>query len=316
MSKILFIFILILSSCAFFPEEEIIRQPQIARNINNTTIRTYTANIGDVRLFSNLMASYVPVREERLSFELDSIMISNIYVQIGDYVQEGDIVASLHMPELVQAYRDMEREEEWVRLHIQSAQIRRISATDRAVYNNEIHFLSQQLDILQLQREYLENEIEKRLLRAPLDGVVTHVMAVHEGMLSNALHTLMVISDPTETVFAVRGNLLINDTHIIHFNHDSYNSIVIDQDEEFSYLVITDDIFNILGNPFIQIILDEVQDVLRIPVSALRTAGDRAFVHVLVDGVRVLQDVEVGLIGNEFVEIISGLQEGDNIVLG
>jgi HlyD family secretion protein len=56
-------------------------------------------------------------------------------------------------------------------------------------------------------------------------------------------------------------------------------------------------------------------DVLTIPLSALHVDGTGSTVQRLVDGVLTSVPVEVGAVGSERVEIVSGLAEGDEIVL-
>jgi HlyD family secretion protein len=54
--------------------------------------------------------------------------------------------------------------------------------------------------------------------------------------------------------------------------------------------------------------------VLRIPLRALKENG-RKYVQVLVNGVPAEKDVAVGLESNDFVEITSGLTEGETVVI-
>ncbi|MEV8514328.1 efflux RND transporter periplasmic adaptor subunit [Dactylosporangium sp. NPDC051484] len=59
----------------------------------------------------------------------------------------------------------------------------------------------------------------------------------------------------------------------------------------------------------------EAQDVLRIPSTALRTAGGQRTVTVRVNGQNEERQVEVGITGGGFVEVKSGLQAGDQVVI-
>jgi HlyD family secretion protein len=63
----------------------------------------------------------------------------------------------------------------------------------------------------------------------------------------------------------------------------------------------------------IEVILQERPEVLRIPTRAL-IDGKRVFVYDPADGRVHVRDVQVGLRNWEFVEITSGLQEGDAVV--
>lgn len=64
----------------------------------------------------------------------------------------------------------------------------------------------------------------------------------------------------------------------------------------------------------VQVVVDEAEDVLAVPASAVTTAGGRSTVTVLENGVEVRRTVEVGVRGDTLVEIRSGLDEGDEVV--
>ncbi|MER7273700.1 efflux RND transporter periplasmic adaptor subunit [Dactylosporangium sp. NPDC000244] len=59
----------------------------------------------------------------------------------------------------------------------------------------------------------------------------------------------------------------------------------------------------------------EAQNVLRIPSTALRTAGGQRTVQVTVNGQTEERQVEVGITGGGFVEVKSGLQAGEQVVI-
>jgi RND family efflux transporter MFP subunit len=57
------------------------------------------------------------------------------------------------------------------------------------------------------------------------------------------------------------------------------------------------------------------QNVLLIPESALRTVGQRTFVTVVEDGKQTETEIQIGLRSNGMVEVASGLNEGEKVVL-
>jgi macrolide-specific efflux system membrane fusion protein len=64
----------------------------------------------------------------------------------------------------------------------------------------------------------------------------------------------------------------------------------------------------------VRLILEEVNDVLYVPFNTVKKANAREFVYVLTDGVRTIRDVEIGLEGNALTEIVSGLEEGEEVI--
>lgn len=64
-----------------------------------------------------------------------------------------------------------------------------------------------------------------------------------------------------------------------------------------------------------QVVTGQAQDVLLVPSAAVTTAGGQSTVTVVQNGQQVSTPVEVGLEGDQFTEITSGLSEGDEIVI-
>jgi macrolide-specific efflux system membrane fusion protein len=66
----------------------------------------------------------------------------------------------------------------------------------------------------------------------------------------------------------------------------------------------------------VSIVLDAATDVTLVPVSAVQQQGNRSFVQVMANGQPVERDVTTGLNDKVNIEIRSGLNEGDTVVLG
>ena len=65
----------------------------------------------------------------------------------------------------------------------------------------------------------------------------------------------------------------------------------------------------------IQVVLQEKSDVLLVPKTAVRTIGNRRTVELAQGSGRRAATVEVGITGDKDVEIVSGLQEGQVVLL-
>lgn len=64
-----------------------------------------------------------------------------------------------------------------------------------------------------------------------------------------------------------------------------------------------------------KVLVDQAEDVLRLPASAVRGTGDRGTVTLVRAGVQQTVTVEVGLRGDQYLQITSGLSAGDQVVL-
>lgn len=66
----------------------------------------------------------------------------------------------------------------------------------------------------------------------------------------------------------------------------------------------------------VSVVVGEVADAIRVPTAAVRTAGNRHVVTVVAaDGSQSQRDVTVGIEGNTFVEIQSGLTVGEQVAI-
>jgi macrolide-specific efflux system membrane fusion protein len=59
----------------------------------------------------------------------------------------------------------------------------------------------------------------------------------------------------------------------------------------------------------------QADNAIRVPASALRTNGTRHLVTVVVNGAAEVRAVEIGVEGNSFVEVTSGLTVGEQVVI-
>jgi macrolide-specific efflux system membrane fusion protein len=65
----------------------------------------------------------------------------------------------------------------------------------------------------------------------------------------------------------------------------------------------------------ISITTSQAKDVLAVPTSAVTTVGSRSFVVELSSGTPVDKAVRVGIVGYSYTQLISGVKEGDRVVL-
>ena len=64
-----------------------------------------------------------------------------------------------------------------------------------------------------------------------------------------------------------------------------------------------------------EIIVDERNDILYIPVEALEKENGETVVYVVKDGKKEARKITTGLKSLSYVEVIDGLEEGENVVI-
>ena len=67
---------------------------------------------------------------------------------------------------------------------------------------------------------------------------------------------------------------------------------------------------------YIDLIAQQLNQVLCLPQRVIQTADGQEFVYVLnEEGMKVMQDVKIGVQIDGYVEILEGLAEGDSVIV-
>ena len=335
LSLLILCVLLFVSGCFAMPIEDPPMMPPVVHVPETQYLRTAPVMRGDVVRIANLIANYVPAHEERLTFDIGGMRIMGIYVNLGDTVSEGDIIATLYRPEITSQLESAKRRYEWLQLDISHLRRRRnAGAVTHSHFSSEMSMLEKELDLLQMELEYLTRENDRRYLRAGMDGTISQVMHFTEGMVSHVLASVATVADLSYSIFMVRLffdelYMDVGDVFTLLLNTEPFLVVVIDPDEfgvdraggwgREVFLTFYDVAPIVPAMPFANIhaVLEKSENTLHIPLRALHRASERTFVYVLTeDGLRVLRDVEVGLRGNTGYEILSGLYEGEMVILG
>ncbi len=179
----------------------------------------------------------------------------------------------------------------------------------------------------------LREELDSTRLYAPISGVVTWISRqAQEGDTVQAFQRLLRLADPEDLVFEYQGRdareFDVGMTCTVMVRDEEYPGTVIltprsvpfDQREEYEDTVqirVEGPVRDVRAgtNATAQLVLAEREDVLVLPKRAVQRYATRRYVHVLVNGVRVERDVEIGLETATEVEIVRGLEAGEEVVL-
>ena len=335
------IFLLVfLTGCFAMPVEAPILPPPVISVPVVPTFSTTPVARGNVQMERTQMALYMPVREERLTFDVADVPILGIFVAHGDTVQAGDIIAALYMPEIQNEIYQLGHRRTRLEMELRQINERHQLALSIAETSGEpvddMHFIENrastlaELAIIDRHIEYLRIHDEARYLRASFDGVITRVAAFEEGMTSVTWQVIAIVSDSTYTAFVIRGRMaqspVPGQIFTMIINDNDYLVQVVDPDEfgftrnalfPTEYFLIFLEAPPVLQNNtmgMVQLASATAYDVLYIPRTLLRQVEDRTFVFVIENGLRTVRNVEIGLEGNTTVEIVSGLAEGELVI--
>jgi len=193
-----------------------------------------------------------------------------------------------------------------------------------------------------LNLESAQRALDETTLTAPVSGTVTAVAAsARETVGTTAMVTLAEVSEPLvefyldetdleliavgyevevtfdalpDTVFS--GHVLSVDPVLVEVSGAPAIRAVakLEPDEEQSSLLAT----LLMGvNASVEVIAGSAENALLVPTEALREIAPGEYaVFVMVDGELQMRQVEVGLMDYTYAEIISGLEQGDQVSTG
>lgn len=321
-----------LSGCYFLPEEEEILTPPLSEP-EQVTYKTHTVAKGDLEYFIKGQGYFVSTSSETLQYGNVSGKIRDIYVKTGDKVTKGQLIAEIETGDLSYTIEEQ-------RLNVKIAEIN-LSNAKISGNANSISVAQHNLDIAKLRlNKYLKQQEDARLY-SNIDGIVVYMANLEPGSTISTYATICRIADP--------------DDLLISFSHDDIKKLVhgmemtvklgnLDQtitgkivqvpsdvpvtasDSEKNSVRIALDIPEEMGSledydvelgesVYVSVLMDSREDVIVLPTGYVNKVGTRRYVKVLKNGIPEERDVELGLQSGNVVEIVSGLEVGEIIVI-
>ena len=336
-----------LSGCFLLPEEpEIPALPLVTSQIEEE-YKTETVQKGDLELTADVSFSNVPLQEEDLKFSISGQRYGGIYVQVGDSVKAGDLVAEMNNSAVNSQIASIDKQLSLLAIEldiaVQSLEVARQlnvqAGKDISDYEKKVTQLEDEAYILNLRRQELEDEKESRRLYASIDGTVTYAKTINSGSTTIKNSTVVTIANREEYILSAYTEhheaLVVGEKYTVTIGDADYEAVVVEAEElgfepesrdnkgtyeEKVYLVLTgEDLFfeseNFRGE--VHLVLDSRQDVMWLPAKAVVTIGGQPMVYYQDEtGLRSAKAVETGLEADSGIEIISGLETGDEVIVG
>jgi len=326
------------SGCYLLPdEEEILEAPEVkASDVSYTTV---TAKKKDLEKKIVTTGTVTAERQYPLSYEKQSGVISKFYVRAGDEVSKGDVICDLDTADLDFQIEQKELNVEKAKLNVQiiyenggtQAQI------DSAYVDQQL--IEKELAKLQAQKEGSE-------LVSPIDGIVSSISDIRAGDNVSSGQVVATVIDTSALYIAIKPSELSQfkmDMDLqIRINDDYYDGVVFMTPEALiEYQAEQKDDHNAVDETGIAyeaetvyvrfkdtppadavgqladtvLVLESVQDAIVISNNLIKKVDGEQVVYVLKDGEKTAVPVEVGLSTGSQSEIVSGLSEGDEIII-
>ena len=309
--------LLLMSGCYFFPEEEPILSPPTIKAAD-VTYSTYTARKGDIVQTANITGYIYSGSQADLAFTEFSGQLKTVYPAVGDYVNEGDLIAELDTDALSFELRTQELKVELAQLNVNQED----SAANRLQLEIERNTLS----------EYQARYAGSRIF-APMSGRVCFVDSANPGDVINPYRVMARIADPEQLCVKAAAqdtfSFKTGDVVTLRVANLEYPGVVISTPEDapegsenakrvvagFSDIKNKPDVA--VWGKLADIVLIKAQslDTVIIPKNLVHTADGTDFVQILENGEKRDVPVTMGISNATEAEILSGVNAGDSIVV-
>lgn len=290
------------------------------------TYNTVKAEVGDISEKYYETGSYAYPYSESVKFKVSGL-IESIEVEAPADVKEGDLLCTLYSDDVVE-----QLDKEKIRLDQAEQTVATLKSNSGSA--NEIKMAELDLQIEQMKYDKLEASLEDYKVYAPCDGTFTDAYQRSEPLninspvkagdlfgytsdLSQQFLCVSVYDNPLNNVNFGTGVTLEQGateatgtvTDIIAVENGDFSSYVYvikpaDDNELFDFGDVSV-VFDVYTRP----------DTVIVPQKAVRELGGRKFVNLLVDGVKIEQDVETGIEDGKNIEILSGLVGGEELII-
>ncbi len=262
--------------------------------------------------------------------------VAAIGAEEGDTVVAGDIIALLDDAELENAVRETERALEAAEFSLQFAELRLSEDSESVNLQQEAIIAEERVTAAELA---VQEAIERRRAGAILagrDGMVLRVLVAPGDRVADQQPVAEILGEGELVLIADVDELDLPNVKLganARFRLDSDPSTEIEGvvlntapqaiQRGGATLFPTKIVFTTTGeedirpgmNAEVTIQTELREDVLLVPEQAIRTVGRRAFVTTIVDGEEVEVEVILGYRAMGMAEVVSGLDEGQTVLI-
>ncbi len=306
------------------------------------TLTTVNVTRGDIVKTVLADGSLVMPNKAYLSFGTMGT-VAEVLVDEGNNVTKGEVLARLDAPSLESSVEMAELQVEIAEAQVRAARAQYEKAQDLPGVDEDAAKVSWEiarlnLEIAELGLESAELNLEKAVIVAPFDGVVADISITEGKEISTATLATPAISLVDTSEIEMRGFIDEMDIAMVQLGQEA--NIILDAlpDEEVKgSVVFISPVGTILAgvvsygttitleNPVAglrdgmsataEVIIERRDDVLSIPNRYVRGTPENRMVVVLVDGQQEEREITLGLSDGFNTEVLSGLEEGEEVVL-
>jgi len=342
----------LLSGCSLIPQEEVLPQMPVIQQIEEKVTETVQVMRGDLTLEKIFSCSYQPAEEEKLYFPINGQAIAAIHVQRSDTVKKGDLIAELDNTSILQQIEDQQQTLDSLNLQILQQQNymkiqqqridtltelakldpsyeSRIASAKQSLESrdSQLTLLYAQLSVERTAMSELEEDLKARQLYAGIDGTVSYTLDLGSSTVYTKNHLICTIQNLGQASFVgfFKDGLISVGQKLTLSNGEKETEVVASTISEpdksgnvsVSFALITPDASLKAGDTArVTLVTEHLDDVLYLPNTAVHKREGGAFVYYLDEkGIIAVKPVEIGSSINGYTHIISGLTEGETLLM-
>lgn len=191
----------VLTGCGMIPKEEEYHVVTI-QNEENTNSNENVINVlrGDLKYENSILVSHKAAEKSSLSFAISGVPYDSFYVEAGDEVKKGELLAKLDCQDCIEQKQANEFE-----LKRKQAEYDELDslfqdyAMSKADYERRQADLSNEIEVIKQKLQELETYIQERSIYADIDGVVTQMGEIDQAGTSVEGKMIYLISGGNQT---------------------------------------------------------------------------------------------------------------------
>lgn len=333
LSKVSMLVVLVglLSACSILPQEEQVLAPPL---VEPAKLEYETAEVTKGEIIKRVKGtgSLVPLENQSLYYEKDGGRLKDILVSEGEKVKKGQTLLEIETGNLA---FDIQQAE----LDLQKAKLRLQQMQEQGGDKYSIEIAKLDVKSLELRLYQLNKQLTESKIISPMNGIITYVSELKQGEAVGAYQSIIQVADTSklQILYTALGAEDLADVKVgmeatVTLKGSSVTGKVVQTPKDVPFEIYERDpnlygkslLINIEELPKgaevgsitdIEIITAKKDDTLIIPKNGLRSAMGRTYVQVLAENTKRELDVEVGIVSATEVEILRGLNEGDQVIL-
>lgn len=317
--------IIFVSGCYLFPEEEKILPPPL-KEPPEVTYKWKEVERGDIVNKITGYGYFQFVTKRDISFKYKIARFRAIYVEEGDVVKKGDLLAELDV-------ENIEKKIKSQKIALKKEEIDYAGLIARGADALTLEKAKLDIEAKKIVLESLERDYERGRLTAPIDGEVDYVTdSYKEGDAIKTYKTIIRLADTsvTQLEYDGRNRRMLKQGTVVDVELDDkiYKGKVVpppenlpedlaEEAKEKVYIRLTDYEGKVEAGSIakISLVLESRENVIRIPKHMVRSYGTQKYVYILEEGLRKECNIKTGLETNDYIEVIEGLEEGDKLFI-